>query len=819
MNKDFEKNYREAFDEITPDEGVREKILANMENNENVHKIEIAAHENSGKRIRRRQFLRHAISIAACLCLLATAILSDSLLKPLVPIYTTPMLDSKGMPFMTLSAQSYASVYKMLSAPSKSDIIANKSSNERNYGGNNFINNFDSFSGIPSIRGRGGSEFAVVSNSMYLDGYYSTTNLQVLGVDEADVVKTDGSYIYALRTASYNDNTGKMKKPSEIVVIKAEGKNSKIISRIAAPMPKEVKSKDGKTFVTTTTIFYDMYLLDERLVIIADISKYTQPTKGNEELFYSDTSVISSSVFSSYRPWMWSGSNETTAFIYDIKNKNSPVLIDSFGQSGAYQSSRLVNGVLYTITNHYVDYKGDPGDAELYIPQLSRGIGTVTNSLIPAADISIMSSKTDSCFSQFTVICAIGIGDKPERLSTKTLLGSTDTLYASGENLVLAGGVYDTKTEYGPYEKIEGLVSYSYIRDYDEGTGFKEQKKEGQSYRHVTQHTKQSTSLVLFSLNGGDIKLSATGQVPGRLLNQFSIDEYEKHFRIVTTVEDWVSSSFEDKDGEYAQWEWNDAWSHYNFNDKNSETGEEYYYSSMYERKYYDTHPEYWKIRNIPILSTNGLYVLDGNLKQVGVLDGLAEDERVYSVRFTGDIGYFVTYKQIDPLFTVDLSDPKKPHIRSELKIPGFSEYLHPYDEGLLLGLGQNTSINEWGGERRDGLKLSMFDVSDPDNVTEKNVLNLPFGWTEASSNHKAVLVSRARALIAFPADGSYAIYGYSKEKGFAKRAIVDINEENWWQGNSRGLFIGNDFYVISQNAIYVFSVSDFSELFTLNIK
>ncbi|MCL2747541.1 MAG: beta-propeller domain-containing protein [Oscillospiraceae bacterium] len=824
-NDIMKKYYRETFQAIVPDEDVRQRVLADMAashaNHESHEKrtnhinhishTNYENHANHGKRVQRRQIVKRVAALAACLCLLASVVLSNGLINPreLPSPYFIPLPTvRKTVEISTLQVESYSEVYEMLSAPSNVDIANDNYMDgfyNYGYGGgfyNNYAPNFFSASLASSIaptakftRGDGGG-YALTSNMM--GGLYSGTNLQVAGVDEADVVKTDGKYIYALRTATYDDNTGKMKTPSEVVIIQAEGKDSRFLSRVSAPMPTETKSEDGKSVTTSATVFYDMYLAGDMLVIIADTSRFTQPVEGAEEYYRGYW-------------WRWGGSNETTAFIYNIADRAAPILRDSFGQSGAYQTSRLADGVLYTITNHYVSYKGEQGDAELYVPQLYRGFGVIKNSLIPACDISIAPSEAKKCYSQYTVISAISIVDKLERLSTKTLLGSTDTIYASGENLLLAGRAYNEDNKYGPYEEIEGLVFYAYNEEKGES---KQKEKEGMLYRHVTQTSSNSTNLVLFGTNGGNIELRATGEIPGNLLNQFSMDEYEGHFRIVTTVDNWVGDYFEDEDGDYASFEWDEGWCR-----EYGDAEENYRYASGLERLYFNSHPQYKAAHNSYSQSSNALYVLDGALKRVGALEGLAEDERVYSVRFTGDIGYFVTYKQVDPLFTVDLSDPANPYIRSELKIPGFSEYLHPYDDGLLLGLGQDTAVNKEGFESRKGLKLSMFDVSDPDNVTEASVLALPFQWTEASSNHKAILVSRARALVAFPVDGSYAIYGYdAEEAGFFERAVVSIGEENWWQGNSRGLFIENDFYVISQNAVYIFSVADFSPLATVNI-
>ena len=140
-------------------------------------------------------------------------------------------------------------------------------------------------------------------------------------------------------------------------------------------------------------------------------------------------------------------------------------------------------------------------------------------------------------------------------------------------------------------------------------------------------------------------------------------------------------------------------------------------------------------------VTTNTLYVLDDKLKELSRIEELAPDESIYSARFIGNTGYFVTFRQMDPLFSVDLSDPKKPEILGALKIPGFSEYLHPYGDGLLLGIGMDTDPT---GMTTNGVKLSMFDVSDPKDVREiqKYVIEGAYS-TDAAYNYK-VEIGRA---------------------------------------------------------------------------
>jgi uncharacterized secreted protein with C-terminal beta-propeller domain len=147
--------------------------------------------------------------------------------------------------------------------------------------------------------------------------------------------------------------------------------------------------------------------------------------------------------------------------------------------------------------------------------------------------------------------------------------------------------------------------------------------------------------------------------------------------------------------------------------------------------------------------------------------------------------------------------------ILGELKIPGFSEYLHPFADGLLFGLGKDA--DEESG-RVGCLKLSMFDVSDPSDVSETSKLIInDLHYSEASYNHKAILIDSEKNIIAFPAEGKYLIYSYSTENGFEAEAVISLtrNEKDYYYGyqNLRGLYIGDYLYVISDSSIASYSM------------
>jgi len=290
----------------------------------------------------------------------------------------------------------------------------------------------------------------------------------------------------------------------------------------------------------------------------------------------------------------------------------------------------------------------------------------------------------------------------------------------------------------------------------------------------VTETGRQSTLIVKMAAIDGVLTPTATAVIPGYLESQFSMDEYKGCLRLVTTDNYWSHTFLRDPEN---------GW--------------------YVEQKSYESG------------STNGLYILDDDLTTVGSIEGLAEGERVYSVRFMGDIAYFVTFRETDPLFAADVSDPTNPVILSALKIPGFSEYLHPWSDGQLLGLGMTTvthSSEHGSWVTTDGMKLSMFDISDPADVTEENVLPIASYGSEALYNHKAILVDRAKNLIAFPADGGYLVYGYDDATGFYERAFIECQ----WDWNARGLYIEGYFYVVSDGSI---TVLDLDSLTLVTVK
>lgn len=264
----------------------------------------------------------------------------------------------------------------------------------------------------------------------------------------------------------------------------------------------------------------------------------------------------------------------------------------------------------------------------------------------------------------------------------------------------------------------------------------------------------KETDIIKFSYDNGIIDFKASNTIKGTLNNSFSMDEYNDNLRLVSTIET------------------------YGYIKDNSVVS-------------FDISPS-----NVP--RKNSLYILDKNLKLIGSIEDLAPNERIYSARFLGNTGYFVTFRETDPLFSVDLSNPKEPKILGELKIPGFSSYLHPYDNNLLLGIGMEVDENT---NKQLGIKLSMFDTSDPSNVKEVHKLVLDkFTYSDALYDHKAVFIDNTKNIFGFSAysysNYKYLTYSYDKEKGFISKVSADLDVDS--SNATRGLYIRNTLYIVS---------------------
>ncbi|MCA1064277.1 beta-propeller domain-containing protein [Rossellomorea sp. AcN35-11] len=299
------------------------------------------------------------------------------------------------------------------------------------------------------------------------------------------------------------------------------------------------------------------------------------------------------------------------------------------------------------------------------------------------------------------------------------------------------------------------------------------------------------TDIYKFSIRDGNIAYSSSGTVDGRVLNQFSMDEHKDHFRIAT------------KNGEA----WNDS------------------------------------------PSSNALYIMDEKMNNVGEVTDLARGEQIYSVRFMGDKAYMVTFKQVDPLFVIDTEDPEDPKVLGELKIPGFSTYLHPIDENHLIGFGFDTKVmddtkaaNEEPRIIRSGMKMSLFDITDFHNPREADTEIIGGMGTHSAllEDHKALFHEPSRGLYGFPIsvyhekedvpnelDFEYQgalLYEITPQKGivFKSKLTEDKQDkeyyEQWEDRIQRLLYIDEQLYTLSNKKVTAYSLEDFIKVNTVEL-
>jgi uncharacterized secreted protein with C-terminal beta-propeller domain len=420
---------------------------------------------------------------------------------------------------------------------------------------------------------------------------------------------------------------------------------------------------------------------------------------------------------------------------------------------------------------------------------------------------------------------------------------------ASAETIIAGDGQW--------YEKEE-MISVLVGDYYNSLTGSEKRDFEEElADRTITfeadwQKETQKTTIYKLSLDGLDVEYEARGEVQGHLLNQFSLDEHEGNLRVATTNDGWFGG-------------WGGPVPFAAVTPGSSDAGvavdgtdspdvKEVPEATQVPEEIETIEPMAPPV--VEFKTSSNIYVLNDNLHIVGSLENLAEGERIYSARFMGDRVYMVTFKQVDPLFVIDLSNPRNPEVLGELKIPGFSNYLHPYDENTVIGIGQDTEgeVDEGGFNAAipAGLKIALFDVSDPENPQEldKYVLGDRGTYSDALYEHKAFFFDKETGLLVLPVNvqqrtassdsddriwyptkttfmGAY-VFDLSNREIDVKGTITHLNTSEVSQMNNGGdyyypsydaqiqrtLLINDALYTISQREV---RASDTSSLDTLS--
>lgn len=515
---------------------------------------------------------------------------------------------------------------------------------------------------------------------------YSTTNTQEKMVDEGDIIKTDGTYIYKV-AEGYDNDTGDYY--SILTITKTDNGDLSFVTSIN--LDKVLgKNTDG------SINFQEFYLYNNQLIFLYDKWNYNEDSsigKGQQ--------------------------TETYLAVYDLKDKEKPKEIKQLSQSGWYVSSRISDGYLYTISNFNDSTLNTREPYSNYIPTINGKTIACENIYYP----------TNVLLETTYVITSLDLSNLTKFTDTKAVPTKSGEIYVSDSSIYIYTTLYENVTK---------------------------------------------TEIMKVQYEKGKLTPGNSATVAGYLYDSFALSEYDEHLRIVATIPANNISLLRNYDVAVAE----------NEDTDNSDVA---------------------ITENI-----NALYILDSNMELTGKITGLAPGEQIYSARFMGTTGYFVTYRNTDPLFSVDLSDPANPEILGELKIPGFSNYLHFYDNNLLLGIGEEIDEET---QVFKGLKLSMFDINDPANVTEKDkyiIENSEF--SEALYNHKAIMIDTAKNIFGFLYGGYdnnyksyyyYATYTYDKENGFIETAKYLINDGSEYEYNAvRGVYIGDYLYLATNKSI-----------------
>lgn len=626
--------------------------------------------------------------------------------------------------------------------------------------------------GIPSVEPVPSPEPGFDSNSKTQSGSdglgYSTTNVQVENVDEPDYLKNDSKYVYIV-----SQNT-----LSIIDAYPAESAN--LILKIALDIESQW--------------IQNMFLNDDRLVIFYN-------GQSQEEIIPQFDFIPRPS----YNP-------VTHALIVDVSDKENPEILKDYTIDGHFRDARMIGNYAYFVTNKNIDYQ---------YPRLPIIMERAEPVMVPDAFYFDNVER----FSNFNTLTAIDIfGDT---VSSETfLMGYSGTIYVSENNFYLT---YQQNLPYGFYEessqirffdvvvpllpqdlqvKIKQIQQDSSLNSARQWAEISELLQD--SYNQMTQNQKEQlfekirkalaeydakiqeeslkTIIHKISIDGDKLEYQAKGSVPGRLLNQFSMDESGDRFRVATTIE------------YYSQ------------------------YSGM--------------------IRSNAVYVLDEDLKIVGGLDEIAPDESIFSARFMGDRLYLVTFQQIDPFFVIDLSTDT-PKILGELKIPGFSNYLHPYDDDHVIGVGRDTKEAGSGRVQQLGVKVALFDVSNVSSpkVIDEYIIGDSSTHSEALNDHKAFFFDKRKNLLSIPISSDtkslegtqtlkiapdwnrwngFYVFDLDTKDGIDLKGTITHTENDtryYGMGNSRTFYIEEVLYTASDSMLKMNFMNNLEEINSIKLE
>ncbi|MFC1649543.1 beta-propeller domain-containing protein [Patescibacteria group bacterium] len=546
----------------------------------------------------------------------------------------------------------------------------------------------------------------------------SDTNVQVMGIDEPDIVKTDGRNIYY--SSEYPEHFGVQPNPAPFIEDDVESsiyRPTLSQTKIISALPPENISE-----ITNIPENGDMLLADNVLIVFSgdriigyDVSNPSSPKESWKTQLEDNNRIQTSRLFG----------DKLYLVTNTMPERSNPCPMPLL---------QGVSNVSIACTDIYRPNRHIPVDSVFTVMQIDPSTGRVEDktSFVGSLSSTVVYMSPNAMYVAFNLPT-----DMLDIILDFFITEADDVLPPDLIDRLKKVKSYDISSEAKMLEFQKLFEEYENTLDDDSQLeDIIEKRLEDYVKRNARELTK--TGIVKVDIN--DFDLEASSAIPGSLLNQFSLDEHQGNLRVATTVGGGMFGSTE--------------------------------------------------------LNENDLYILDDQLKSLGYVQGMGVTERIHSVRFIGDKGYIVTFRRIDPFYVLDLSDPSNPQIKGELKIPGFSSYLHPISGGRILGIG----------EEGNQVKVSLFNVDNPSNPIEASKYQLDDYWSEISNTHHAFLLDPENEIFFLPGSNKGYVFSYSQDVLSLKKELTDFDAQ-------RALYINDYLYIVGRDKILVFDENTWSEI------
>ena len=674
--------------------------------------------------------------VAALFCFAFIAIiitLPATISTPEIPLVKKRIIIKKPIIKITPKTES-VEIQKFASEQDFKDYLSKSESTSGFYGMGNGMARMESIS-EPSM------DFGLESSKMLTNGIsggaepsrVSDTNVQVVGIDEPDIVKTDGKEIYYSMPNRYF--------PRPIIIEDFNG-----VKREEMIAPSQPRKRGGISLIKAyppASLELDGDILEQGDLLLDN--------KNNLIVFGNDNKIYGYDVSDSKSP-----------------NKNWTISLEN---NNRIITSRLYNNKIYLISSTYIR-RSNPCPirpfaidgkqieircSDIHHPSVPVDINSTYNiSIIDPLSgeienkISFVGSNSNSII--YMSPQAIFVSYYYQEDFIKLIF---DFLLTEGKDIVSSDVIerlaklkdYDISQQAKIMELRSIFEEYYNSLDDDERLRL-ENEFENRAIEYFKKHNRELEKTGIFKIDVDNLKILANGNIPGKLLNQFSLDEYKGNLRVATTIGRSGNFGF----GGSAE-------------------------------------------------SVSDVYILDKNLKTIGFVKDLGKTEKIYSVRFINDKGYVVTFRQIDPFYVIDLLNPKNPQLKGELKIPGYSSYLHPISEDRILGIGKEGSK----------VKISLFNVSDATNPIEEAKYILDEYYSEILNNYHAFLMDNKHQIFFLPGNKGSYIFSYKDGEIKLIKAVSGLRPK-------RAIYLNDYLYIIGENRITVLNENDWEKVNELDL-